>query len=206
MAPKCLIPRLSILLGLLLLMTACSQGAPLLSRGSASPTGAQPSATLPPTPASTVTPPPLGVVPQNCSPGAVPQSVFSSLGPVVGQSPIWAAGFDGPHAVLHISTSDTYTQYGRTWKLVWTVGPHFFQKVTLHAVNLRTREPLWFQFDGPQTSSPVLDPQQPNHPIPAAGEGYAEWGSYLFIPAAGCYQIEATWSGGQVRILFAAGR
>lgn len=207
MAPKCLIPRLSILFGLLLIMTACSPSAPLPSRGSASPTVAQPSATFPPTPASTVTPPPLGVVPQNCSPGAVPHNVFSALGPAVGQAPIWAVGFDGPHAVLRIPTSyDTYTQYGWTWKLVWTVGPHFSQKVTLHAVNLRTGEPLWFQFDGPQTSSPVLDPQQSNHPAPAAGEGYAEWGSYLFIPVAGCYQIEATWPGGQWRILFAAGR
>jgi hypothetical protein len=198
MAPKCLAPRLVILVGLLLVTTACSQAASFPSRGSASPTVAQPSPTLPPTPAAPVTPPPLGTVPQNCSPGAVPRNVFSELGPVVGQAPIWAAGFDGPHAVVRIPTSyDTYTPYGWTWKLVWEIGPHFSQQVTLHGVNLRTGEPLWFQFDGPETTSPVLNPGQSDHPVPAAGEGYAEWGSYLFIPAASCYQIEATWSGGQ---------
>lgn len=206
MAPKYLVPLL-IILGLLLVTTACSQAASPPPRGSAAPTVAQPSSTLLPTPASTVTAPPLGVVPQNCSPGAVPHSVFSALGPVVGQTPIWASGFDGPHAVLRFSTSyDTYTPYGWTWKLVWEVGPHFSQKVTLQGGNLRTGESLWFQFDGPATTSPVLDPQQPDHPVPAGGEGYAEWGSYIFIPAAGCYQIEATWPGGLWRILFAAGR
>ncbi len=39
-------------------------------------------------------------------------------------------------------------------------------------------------------SSAVLDPQHPDHTVPAAGEGYAEWRSYIFIPVAGCYQKE----------------
>jgi hypothetical protein len=206
MSPKCLASRLIILLGLLLGTAACSQTVSV-PHGSLSPTVAQPSSTPPPTSALTVTPPPLGSVPQNCSPGAVPHTVFSQLGPVVGQAPIWAAGFDGPHAVLRIPTSyDTYTQYGWTWKLVWEIGPHFSQKVTLHGVNLRTGVPLWFQFNGPETPAPVLDPQQPTHPAAAAGGDYAEFGSYLYIPTADCYALDATWPGGQWRILFAAGR
>lgn len=206
MSPKCLASLFGIFLGFLLVTTACSQTASFPSHGSASPTVAQPSSTLPPTRAATVTPPPLAGVPKNCASGAVPRRVFSNLGPVVRQAPIWASGFDGPFAVLRISTSyDTYTQYGWTWKLIWMVGPHFSQKVTLHGVNLHTGAALWFQFDGPIVSSVVLDPLSPNHPVSAAGEGYAEWGSYIFIPIAGCYALEATWPGGQWRMLFAAG-
>jgi len=51
----------------------------------------------------------------------------------------------------------------------------------------------------------VLDPQHPDHPGSAVGVDYAEWGSYIYIPTAGCYALEATWSGGHWRILFAAG-
>ena len=192
---------------LYLFITACSQNTVLPSHKPASSTVAQPNSTLPPTPLSEVTPQPLGVVPLNCSSETATHSVFSALGPVVGQAPIWAAGFDGPFAVLHIpASSDTYTRYGWAWKLIWEVEPHFSQKITLHGGNLRTREPLWFQFNGPTTLSPVLDPQQPEHPTSVAGEGYTEWGTYVFIATAGCYQIEAAWSGGQGRIVFAAGR
>lgn len=150
-------------------------------------------------------PPSLGPVPQDCPPGPTPRPIFAGIGPGIGSFPVWAFGFDGPHAVLRISPNDTYTQYGWIWKIVWEVGPNYMHPVTLHSGKLSGGAPLWFQFEA-TTRSPVLDPQHPNHPLSVVGSDWAEWGSYLFIPTAGCYFLEAGWPGGHWRITFAAGR
>jgi hypothetical protein len=36
--------------------------------------------------------------------------------------------------------------------------------------------------------------------------GWHEWGSFLFIPAAGCYALDVSWARGSWRTNFAAGR
>jgi hypothetical protein len=115
--------------------------------------------------------------------------------------------FEGPHAAIHFSPSyltDTSTRYGWMWKLVWEVGPHYTGPVTLRGGNLRTGIPLWFAFDQGPTIAPVL--VHPDHPVSALGGNWGEWGSYLSIPVAGCYYLQATWPGGHWRITFAAGR
>lgn len=162
-----------------------------------------PSPSLPPTP----TPPPLGPVPKNCSPGPTPQPLFSNLGPVLGGGRVWFNGIDGPHAVIRFSPSYGYTfPYGWTRKLLWEVGPDYTGTVTLTGENLMTHQSLWFQIgEQAPTHSPVLDPKYPGHPASTIGPGWAEWGSYLFVPTAGCYVLEASWQGGHWQIYFAAG-
>jgi hypothetical protein len=197
-------PSLAVILGFFFLVEACSQipPTPLVS----TPTVVvHDTSTLSPTPL----PPPLGAVPSNCTPGPTLRPIFAGLGPGIGQAPLWAFGFGGPRPVLLIphSVDEYIAPYGWIWKIIWEVGPHFSAKITLRGENVRTGIPIGFQFlDGPIVASAVLDPQHPDHPVPVAGEGYAEWGSSIFIPVAGCYQIEAIWPGGQWSFPFAAGR
>jgi hypothetical protein len=160
-----------------------------------------------PTLLPTATPPPLEAIPPNCAPGPTLHQIFSTIGPGIGTTPLWIFGFGGTHPELRIDPQDKYVApYGWIWKIIWEVGPHFSSNITLRGKNVRTGAPIWFHLDGPIVSSAALDPQHPDHPVPAAGEGYAEWGSYVFILAAGCYQMEATWPGGQWSFPFAAGR
>ena len=199
-------------LSLLFMIVACSQTSVAPSgttpSASISPTALPPSPTMLSTTVPTATPPPLGAVPQNCSPGPAPRSIFGGLGPVIGAAPVWVAGFAGPHAVLLISSYDTHAQHGWYWKLIWEVGPRFLSHITIRGINLHTGAPLWFQFTelDPIGTSLLLDPHHPDHPGAAAGSDYAEWGSIIYIPTAACYQLEVTWSGGQWSLPFAAGR
>src|SRR5437899_884817 len=147
--------RISIVLLCILLLGACA---------TTPPQAVQPTATAlsvaSPTPFPTLVPPPLGAVPQDCPPGPTPQQVFPDVGPALGHAPLWAIGFDGPHAVIHIPTSyDTYTQYGWTWKVIWRMQGGFTSSVTLHGKNGRDDTSLWFQIGQQDPStSPVLDP------------------------------------------------
>lgn len=196
---------LLLLLVSFLVLTACEQKAlPTPKHSSSENINASPTISF----TSTITPPPLASLPQKCPAQAIPQRVFSAIGPVVGQAPVQVAGFDVPLAAIPIPTSnDAYTQYGWVWKLVWEIGPHFAQKVMLHGMNIQTGTLLQFQFlNGSITTSPVLNPQQPDHPQSAISSAYKEWGSYIYIPVAGCYSLEAAWAGGHWQVIFAAGR
>lgn len=78
----------------------------------------------------------------------------------------------------------------------------------LQGKDMHTGTPLRFQFTDadPIVTSLLLDPNHPTHLGAGAGPDYQEWGSYIFIPKAGCYQLEATWPGGRWSFPFAAGR
>jgi hypothetical protein len=207
------LPPPVIVFGLLFLVVACSQM--LSSPTSATPTVdsthltafAQPQPTYPPIPTPTPTPipPPLGRVPHDCQPGPTPQPILPGIGPVVGSPPVWAAGFDGPHAAIYL-VPEAFNQYGWGRKIIWEVGPNYMHLVTLHGANLRSGARIRFQFlDGDPTISAVLDPHHPDHPGSAVGGDWNEWGSGMFLPTAGCYYLEASWPGGHLRITFAAG-
>lgn len=201
-----LITRFVLLLMLISLLASCTSTSSLPTTGTAtaSPSASTTSARPVVTPTLLI-PPPLGMVPQNCPPGPTPQPIFSDIGPVVGAAPVWVTGFGGPHAVIHIPTYFTYTQYGWTWKLLWKMQSGYTHPITLEGGNLRNGTLLWFQIgqQNPSTS-PVLDPLHSGQQ-PSAGSGL-NWPSYMYIPIAGCYSLEAKWPGGHWRITFAAGR
>jgi len=207
MKPRRFFPSPVIIFGLLFVVTACSQ---TVSAPPASPSPARvhPTATTSLTLVPTAPPPSIEAIPSDCVPGPTLHPIFSGLGPGIGKAPLFVFGFGGPHPVLRIDPShDPYqAPYGWIWKIIWEVGPHFASTITVQGNNVRTKAPIRFQLlDEPVVSSALLDPQHPDHPVPAAGDGYAEWGSYLFVPAAGCYQIEATWPRGHWSFLFAVG-
>jgi len=206
--------RVMMLIGLTLMTVACTQATPTpLPANSTRPVV---SATLVPTATPTPTPTPLvasaadvGPVPQNCPPGPTPKNVDpSEFGPGVGGSPVWAIGFAGPHATIHLkgaSEDPSLVQYGWEYKILWSVGPNYTHPVVLGGGSLSGGTPLRFQIgDQTPTAAPVLDPRYPGTNT-GSDVGWAEFPSYLLIPKAGCYYLEASWPGGSWRITFAAG-
>lgn len=201
--------RFVLLLLLMPLVLSCTSTSLLPTSGTVtsptSTTAARPTETVAVTP-TLLMPPPLGQVPQNCPPGPTPQSIFSDVGPAVGRTPLWAIGFDGPHAVIKIPPYFTYTPYGWTWKLIWRMQASYTYPIMLSGTNLHDGSLLWFQIDEQVPStSPILDPLPAERHVPNAGS-WIDWRSYLYIPVAGCYALEAKWPGGHWRITFAAGR
>jgi hypothetical protein len=198
----------TLLPALLLLLSSCSQATgPVTGRVTATPSMVPTPTPTPYVPPPTPISPPLGLPPRDCHPGPMPRPIFSDVGPGYGSFPVWAFGLD---TTVRIATSYfTYTQYGWEWKVLWRVSTRYTQPVRLHGGNLRTGTPLWFQIgDQDPSTAPVLDPRPREQQI--AQSGYPAdtvgWGSYLLIPTAGCYYVEADWQGGSWRGTFAAGR
>jgi hypothetical protein len=201
-----------LLVALLVLLSSCS---PVNGPPTGAPTSTPQAVLIPtptwfitPAPTSTPKPPPLGLAPQNCPVSPSPHNIFSDVGPGYGSFPVWVFGLE---PTVRIPTSYfTYTQYGWTWKVIWRVSVHYTQPVRLHGGNLLTGMPLWFGISNPPSTTPILDPRPKEEQIAQSGypspfEGI-DWGSYLYLPTAGCYYVEADWPGGHWRITFAAGR
>jgi len=173
--------RLIALLALASVLVTCSQAPPPQATNTPTPTSSQATAISAPSP--TLTPPPLGLAPQNCHSGPTPRTIFSDVGPGVGRSPIWAFGLD---TTIRIPSYFTYTQYGWTWKIIWRMAKSYTHPVTLRGRNLHNGTPLWFQIDGQDSNTspaPVLDPV---HALRSSNseENWVEWGSYVYIPTA----------------------
>ena len=199
----CSLSRL-LVLSLMFVLAACTQASPSHTATTVTITPSLPTATPSPTPTALpspvdTTPPPTGAAPRNCPPSQPAQTISPDLAPVVGKAPVWAT----LPALIPLRAG--YTQYGWLWKIVWEVAKST-HPVTLHGTDLRTSASLLFQISQDSlTTSPVLDPGYPGHPISAFGDDWAEWGSYVFLPGTGCYSMEAMWPGGHWLVYFAAG-
>lgn len=188
--------------------------------GGNSPT--QPVGFTPTSKASTVTVPPTAVssepqlapVPRNC-PISTPirHLISSQLSSVIGTSPVWASWPSGPtgsniyHPLPRSHYPSTYEPpYGWVMiKVVWEVGPHYTQPITVRGYDRSDHTPLLLQFLESPTTHGVLDPHHPDHPASVIGEGWAEWGSYIVVPKAGCYTLDVSWPTGHWNITFAFG-
>ena len=200
-----------ILTGLLLVLTACTSPAPpsTPSAGAPSPTSA---GTVIPTPSPTE--PRLDPVPQHCPvSNPVRHTISPNLSSVIGTSPVWAAWIPGPN-IFHLTPPpnspypSTYeAPYGWAFtKVVWEVGPDYHHAVTIRGYAVADHTPLLFQFSNETpTANAVLDPQHPDHPVSVIGMNWAEWGSYIVVPKAGCYVMEVSWPTGQWDLTFAIG-
>lgn len=201
----------TIIIGLCLVIIACAQ-TPLSSpQPTPSPTSSRlqpktsPSPQLTPTQiiasAANVQP-----APNHCPPGTPIQ--VKTLSPAIialgGISPVWATVRNG--GTSHLAGENYDPDGGWPAKIVWEVGPHYTQLVAIRAGNLLTGMLLkWHLPDHYLTTTPVLDPQHPDHPVSVIGSDWNEWGSEVLIPGAGCYYIEADWPTGHWRVTFAAG-
>jgi hypothetical protein len=198
-----------------MLLSACSLG-----QGSAK--TATPTATLRPgpTPVATL----LDPVPTTCPAApalqtisvSVPLGLDSGSTTLHGSSPVWIVGFYY-QTIVHVN-SQGYTPWPGT-KIVWAVGPDYPQVVTVQAINLRSGAPAWWGFGAPGSppklgtagQTLILDPSGASGPGAAdthgsSAPGWNEWGSGLYLSEAGCYALEARWSGDQWRSIMAVGR
>jgi hypothetical protein len=181
----------------------------------------QPTAALSPLPA-----PALATAPASCAGGLA--VTLSPAGPpyfrAIGHAPIWLSGFNPPNATILLGSSANpktwgswdapYTQYGWPATVILVSSSSNREAVTLTGSNIQTGQVVSFGFvtpggfGAPTVVSPAytLDPQNPW--VPPGGEDNTGvfWYGYVFVPQAGCYQINATWPDGGWHIIVSAGQ
>lgn len=214
------------LIGLLLLLTACTEASELPAGHTPTVTVSIPAPTTTAQPSLTPTPSPfggapasLGPLPQTCSLSSIrmPKTISPEFAPMVGTGPAWGGGIISYKKVplaLVWSPSDAFTthsQYGWGHKLLWVVAITLRGSVTIHGANLSTGAPLYPDAEYASTASTpttlVLDPSDPTVLNQDANRD-AQWTQFpggLTVPGAGCYSLEATWPSGSWHLTFAAG-
>lgn len=157
----------------------------------------------------------------NLVPGPVPQGNACQANPVVdnsqtvGNFPVLVKGFDGPVATVHLGdvavlTPDFPSVFGWVVPLEVNINPNYTGFVTLTGSNQFDDSPLLFGFPGRsnQETTITLGSQRysaPLDPTVTIGTGKSHWEILMYVPAAGCYYLNAAWAGGRWAIHFAAG-
>jgi hypothetical protein len=202
-----------------LMLLSCTQG-------KSEPTTAVttfPTLTPLPTTPPTSTPLPVPTIPVNSTPGPLPtycpvtnpmlHSISANLLPMIGAAPVWAtwpvkgpmiAHLNQPPGSRFPSLFDPPYGWDIT-KLIWEVGPNYTQLVTIYGQDIFDHTPLILSFDGRKTIRATLDPSHPGHPFSAVGDNWAEWGSTIVVPKAGCYTVVVSWPQGSWQFTLAAG-
>ena len=174
-----------------------------------------------PLPTATAQPPnpfpltaPLDPPPSTC-PSAPPLQTrdftqFGSFsGPVrlFGASPIWIPNEYFPHGTIHLESRSLEAIDYPGLKILWEmeVGPTGVTSATVRATNISSGVLAWWG-TGNHYVNTVVFHIQGGFDHGEVDTGWHEWGSLLFIPAAGCYALDVSWSGGFWRTIFAAGR
>lgn len=204
----------------LLLLNACAQPSSTPPRQ----TAGSPQTTPPPTVTAAMPGPSpvaslLGPAPTGCPSTPPPQRLdlpnnwggFIGPGHLEGKSPVWIPNLDSP-TTFHLNPQG-YDPWPTT-KIIWEIGPDFSQGVQVQVSNLRTGELAWWGQGGPPqaaTQTLILDLNHSSTGDPDSYHGsrpggFQEWGTVLYLPAAGCYALDATWAAGQWRLIFSAGR
>jgi hypothetical protein len=135
---------------------------------------------------------------------------FGDYGNLAGRVPVWAglyASFDPTGQRYKIEPGAPRTQYGWRIKVLWVVSSTLPQPARVSGREVNTRAPLRFDVGGDAikpTINGILDPAQPA--LPSTGSGYAEFPSYVYVPRAGCYELQADWSEGRWKLVFGLGR
>ncbi len=160
----------------------------------------------------------LAPAPTDCLSQAAPQTFtlppdfgggfFGDDTTFAGSSPAWELGLGSPLRVQQPSADQPYPSA----KVMWIVGPNYFQPVTLSGRELRSNAPLWFEvYPGAAptsifTTHATLDPGAPNRGSTEPRSGHWNiWGIGVLVLSAGCYELDVTWSGGGWRTIYAAG-
>ncbi len=152
-------------------------------------------------PSASTTSSPL-VFPSNCSstilPGVKVFPWYNQLS-FVGRSPVWA---QIPQNLQIPGMNGGGFEPGT--KILWEVGPNFSLPVKVQVTNLKTRKlagwgngtqpPTTFTNELQRTSSEYHGSPAPN---------WNEWGGFLYLPTAGCYQMNVTWRRGEWSVVFA---
>jgi hypothetical protein len=101
------------------------------------------------------------------------------------------------------------TKYGYPQKIFWQRTAHAPPQIALYGWNLRTRQRVWFGDPVPQAhTTSGVEPPVIAWPSGLVRDHFVHGmkaPTLTFVPAAGCYVIEARWRGGSWTLPFAAG-
>jgi hypothetical protein len=151
----------------------------------------------------------LAPAPTDCTGPAPPLTGFGDYGNLAGRAPVWAgfyASFDPAGRRYRIEQDAPRTEYGWRIKVLWVVGPMLEHPARIGGRDLTTGAALWFEIgdeDRAPTPFGVLDPANPG--VPPTSAGYKEFPSYVYVPQAGCYAVEAEWTAGRWRLVVGLG-
>ena len=212
-----LLSRGLMLAALILILASCTsaqspQAKTTPTKGTTPTLPLTPQPTITPTPVPT-RPAPLGLAPQNCPSSPALKKINTSFTSLVGTAPAWVNSFieQNQQPVLLFGDNHTmyswvqYDEHGWEHKFLYAVGPSYTGIVTFHGTNLRDGTPLWLVADNvpATTTSLVLNPGDPTV-VNRPGD-WVEFPGGLDIPKAGCYFLQADWTGGSWRMIFSAG-
>ena len=184
------------LVGLAVMATACSAES---SVRSPSPS---------PTAVSTSIQVTYGPAPKDCPESPQPKLVSPFSNPVVGQAPLWAGGFEPGTPAPLLTHRGPREAMGIPFK-VWVMAPGSKTVVQVTITETRTATAAWIsQAADSSGSTATFDPTRTNvvsSPTASDAGGVIGFPSSVSIARPGCYEIEASWPGGQWKQIFAAG-
>jgi len=130
------------------------------------------------------------------------------LAPLAGQRPVWAgfyARLDEATGALHLPRDTPRTSKGWRIKTLWAVAEHQPGLVESRGHHIKTRAHVRFEVGEAAVSTVgLLNPKMPGTVTPE-GEP-KEFPSYLYFPASGCYELQASWQGGKWKMVLGVGR
>lgn len=133
----------------------------------------------------------------------------------LGSNPLWISGFSGPTARVYLASSIPVPSYpalyGFPVPLQIEVPANYQGSVTLEGKEMSNGMDVMFGFSpfNDQVPALTLNPQgqDSNHfTLTVDGTTRTAWNIVMFIPAAGCYTLKATWFDGHSVMNFLAGK
>ena len=151
----------------------------------------------------------LGALPSTCPKANILQPFEAPLDPPgVGGGPIWLVGFSGPTASLVHLNSAQEKWLGWYQTLTLFVAKGYENALVLQGGNQVDGAPLWFGDKSMTTISNSIYFNMQQATDARRFQISGQWGFVpinVFVPAAGCYFLQAKWPGSSWTIDFAAG-
>ena len=136
-----------------------------------------------------------------------------------GTKPLWVfpyATWSPQSQSLKVKQDRFYRRKRLGWpiKFLWEVDGAQREPVDVGIRSKRTGRLIWLSIGGQRepyfvnalTRNPILDPAHPGHPDTSDPPLRHEWGSIVYFPRAGCYELAAQWPGGRWTFVFGFGR
>ena len=144
-----------------------------------------------------------------------PAPLVQNTSSTIGNAPVYLSGFGGPIARVYLASSIPVPSfpnlYGFPVPLQVEVPANYKGTVLLEGKEMSNDMIVMFAFSPfeDQVPSLALDPQAQNsnhYNLTVDGETRIAWNITMFLPAADCYSLTATWPDGTRVINFLAGR
>jgi hypothetical protein len=128
-------------------------------------------------------------------------TLIPSFGSGIGGSGVWALSFGGSEATAHIGNARR-TSHGWTLKVLFIAMKTLPLDVHVVGRSISQGSSLWFESVTGRTAPKLT---LGLHTIPPT-KGWRQYPSHVFIPAAGCYELKASWPTGSWTAVFSAGK